>query len=259
MATASDSKGFESPRSCRSQEIMHPATPCRTRRMPSTPPPLFKHRSSLLTAILRDDVAALESVLQDDPYAAQLPIAYGGSLPESPLCVAILSGASPEIGELLLRYGAHVNLSNVSDKSPLLLVASSRPIFNSGCRARADTWTIEMPPSLSPSARPRAGTYPKTAASPGFYNFVDVFGQSDDGDFLWTFPFLPPLSQTDIYHHSAERSVRMSDDHCLAFAEVLLRHGANVHQKDADGKTALDYAKLHGRDILVGVLNNTVA
>eukprot|EP00931_Biecheleriopsis_adriatica_P080609 TRINITY_DN5395_c0_g1_i1.p1 TRINITY_DN5395_c0_g1~~TRINITY_DN5395_c0_g1_i1.p1 ORF type:complete len:348 (-),score=68.35 TRINITY_DN5395_c0_g1_i1:110-1069(-) len=180
-----------------------PATPCRQPRPVTTPPGFCKQRqrrsTGLLKAVMKDDLEAVRSALEEDPLSALLPLSCG-SPSESPLCVAMKFGASIELVELLLAYGADPNQCDITGNPPLLMVAMSRPIFgNDATRHRADTWSsAQLNSASSPTTcismtsnaanRPRAETCPLAALK----NFDPFSGLLGAGGQLSLLPPPPP-------------------------------------------------------------------
>mmetsp|Transcript_52979 Transcript_52979/g.124106 ORF Transcript_52979/g.124106 Transcript_52979/m.124106 type:complete len:425 (-) Transcript_52979:99-1373(-) len=96
--------------------------PPRPRRISfTTPPPLRPEPiPDLLKALMKNSLGGVMRALELDPEAARVPFLLHGV--EPPLCAAVRFNCSVQVIELLLRYAAKVNASDLRDQTPVLLL-----------------------------------------------------------------------------------------------------------------------------------------
>jgi hypothetical protein len=272
--------------------VSSPATPCRQPRRTTIPPPFEQRRSSgILSAILRDAPLAVQKALDEDCFCAHLPLSVGSRTFETPLCVALQSGASPQTIELLLKCGADPNQCGSEGRPPLMTVAMSRPLFEKAvARDEANTHSVLARGAETPFWLPDGGKSRVRAETCPAFHDIDPFDDLLDAEGSPGLPPLPGNMQSKMYEHQGfdqlplpsnellcaattsrhrcfstipstegqgvqeKQRCQMTEAYCCSVAEVLLGYRADVFYHDVDGLTSSDHASQNGRSEFVALL-----
>lgn len=196
-----------------------------------TPPPIAPVATSgdgLLTALLKNNVEKVKSLLAGDP---MLAIALVPGRREPPVLAALRCGCCPSIVGLLLAHKADPDATAHLPED--VLHGVGEPITPLATLAKV----TKAPPAPMPTTPPCVLGLPMCQMLPKLPSQVAC---------LLRLPGAPRL------FYASE----MSEEHCCNYAVRLLDYGANRHRTDCAGLTAAEHAEANGMYHLASLIRN---